>query len=241
VPLRDEHRRLLRQRRQAAARLVNGDKAAAARIAVAPPAYVLVHDSSDVARHAGVLSRRPAPGEVRAVVTPGRRPGIWHLDVAARDQGGLLAACTGVLAAAGLEVVQAVVATWDDGAALEAFLVASPQAPDVTELHAALERSLALPVFTPPVEDAVVTFDDVAGGLYTACEVRAPDRPGLLHALAAAMAVAGADVHAASVKTVDGMARDRFDLSDRDGNRLTLARQEAVRRSIERGVAARAS
>jgi len=239
--LRDEHRRLLRQRRHAAALMVNGDKRAAARIAAAPPAYLLVHDSSDVARHAAVLNPRPAPGEVRAVVTPGRRPGIWQLDVAARDQAGLLAACTGVLAAAGLEVVQAVVATWDDGAALEAFLVAAPVAPDVTELQAAFEHSLAVPVLTPPVDDAIVTFDDTAAGLYTACEVCAPDRPGLLHALAAAMAVAGADVHAASVTTVDGMARDRFDLSDRNGERLSLARQEAVRRSIERGVAARAS
>jgi len=220
---------------------VNGDKAAAARIAIAPPAYLLVHDSSDVARHAGVLSPRPAPGEVRAVVTPGRRAGIWQLDVVGRDQAGLLAACTGVLAAAGLEVVQAVVATWDDGTALEAFLVASSLAPDVTELQVAFEQSLALPVLTPPVDDAIVTFDATVGGLYTACEVRALDRPGLLHALAAAMAVAGADVHAASVTTVDGIARDRFDLSDRDGERLTLARQEAVRRSIERGVAARAS
>jgi len=241
VALRDEHRRLLRQRRHAAGRLVNGDKAAAARIDSAPPAYLLVHDSSDVARHAALLGPRPAPGEVRVVVTPGRRHGTWQLDVTARDQAGLLAACTGVLAAAGLDVVQAVIATWDDGAALEAFVVTTPVAPDAAGLQVALEHSLSAAVWTPAVDDAVVTFDDSGDGLYTACEVRAPDRPGLLHALAAAMAVAGADVHAASVTTVDGMAHDRFDLSDRDGRRLTPARQEAVRRSIGRGVAARAS
>lgn len=238
--LRDEHRRLLKQRRLAAGQLVNGDKAAAGRIGGAPPAYLLVHDSSEVARHATLLGARPTPGEVRVVVTPGRRPETWQLDVAARDQAGLLAACTGVLAAAGLDVIQAVVATWDDGAALEAFVVASPSSPDVAALQLALEHALVSPVLTAPVDGAVVTFDDTAAGLYTACEVRAADRPGLLHALAAAMAVAGADVHAASVRTVGGVARDRFDLSDRGGRRLTPARQEAVRRAIGRGVAARA-
>src|SRR5205823_2789444 len=132
----------------------------------------------------GLLSPVPAPGAVRVVATPGRAVGEWHLDVAARDRPGLLAACTGVLADRGIDVVQAVLATWADGAALEAFAVRSAVAPDAMGLQTAFEASLDQPRSSPPLPDAAVVFDRVASTVYTACEVRATDRPGLLHGLA---------------------------------------------------------
>ena len=54
----------------------------------------------------------------------------------------------------------------------------------------------------------------------TLCEVTAPDRPGFLHAIAVNFAQDGIDIHAAAVTTVDGVARDRFDLTDSAGNQL---------------------
>jgi [protein-PII] uridylyltransferase len=171
------------------------------------------------------------------VATPGRKPGEWHLDVATRDRPGLLAAFTGVLSAAGIDVAQAVLATWEDDAALEAFVVRSAAAPDEGAVQRALVTSLRAPLVTQPVADASVTFDDP--GLYTRCDIRAPDRPGLLHALAVAIATAGADVHAARVTTADGMAHDVFDLSDRAGHKLGSDLQGVVRACLSGSIALR--
>ena len=233
-----EHRGQVEDRGAAAARLVGGPSPVAARIAAALPGYLLAHDSGDVARQCQLLEPLPAPGEVRVVVTPGRARGAWHLDVATLDRPGLLAACTGVLAEESLDVAQAVVATWDDGGALEAFVVCSAVPPAAGVLQAAFEASLDRPLDAMPVVGAEVRFDADASPLYTRCDVEAPDRPGLLHAVASAIAAAGADVHAARVATVDGVARDRFDLSDRAGRKLDATVEAAVRTGLACGVTA---
>jgi len=74
-------------------------------------------------------------------------------------------------------------------------------APDCTDLLAAFEAALDQPLLAPARPDAIVAFDRAASTIYTACEVRAVDQPGLLHALAVAIAAAGADIHAARVTT----------------------------------------
>ncbi|HEX9529869.1 MAG TPA: hypothetical protein VF954_01930, partial [Acidimicrobiales bacterium] len=152
-----------------------------------------------------------------------------------------LAAFSGVLADVGIEVAQAVLATWDDGAALQAFVVRAVPAPDGRELQARFEASLGRPLCSPPVGDAEVSFDGAPSPLYTPCRVRAADRPGLLHSIAVAIAVAGGDVHAARVVTAGGMARDDFDVSDRDGHKLVAADRAAIRAAIIEGVGARRS
>lgn len=231
-PLGDDHRGAVERRRAAGIRLVGGSTEAAQRIADAPPGYVLVHDSGDIARHCELLSPLPDPSEVRVVATPGRVSGEWHLDVATRDRPGLLAAFTGVLSAAAIDVVQAVLATWEDGGALQAFVVRS-DAPDEEALQRALAAALHIPLRAQPVADATLAFDDHASPLYTRCDIRAPDRPGLLHALAVAIATAGADVHAARVATADGVAHDVFDLSDPTGRKLGTDMQEVIRACLD--------
>jgi len=217
-------------------RLVDSGRVPDTRLSTAPPGYLLALSTTDIVRHCALLSPVPAANEVRVVATPGSTAGRWHLDVAGRDRPGLLASFSGVLAEAGIDVVQAVVATWDDGAALEAFVVRSPRPPDADALQGALAASLRQPLWAPAVDDAGVAFDNDASPLYTRCDVRVADRPGLLHAVAVAIARAGADIHAASVMTVDGVARDRFDLSARDGGKLGAAQQEDVARSLQTGV-----
>lgn len=228
---------LVARRSAAAVRLLADDPASAARIADAPAGYILAHDSSDIARHCALLSTAMGAGEVRVVATPGRALGAWHLDVAARDRPGLLAAFTGVLAARRTNVVQAVLATWDDGGALEAFVVRSSSPPDVGELQAAFEASLDQQQSSPAIGDAEVLFDGELSAVYTACEIRAADRPGLLHAFAVAIAAAGADVHAAKVTTIGGVAIDRFDLSDADGHKLGPTLEAAICAHVRDGVA----
>ena len=227
--LEREHRQQVEQRiASARALLVGDDDRMVERITGAPPGYLLAHPSSVIVRHCEMLEPLPSAGEMRVVVTPTATPGRWNLDVATFDRPGLLAAFTGVLHRAGIDVTQAVLATWDDGGALQSFVVGAEVAPDPGALERAFAAALDAEVRVAPIPGARVTFDHSASPLYTACEVTASDEPGLLHAIAAAMAAAGVDIHAARVTTVDGLARDYFDLSDRLGNKLDRAREDAI-------------
>jgi UTP:GlnB (protein PII) uridylyltransferase len=227
IELAADHARPVEQRRGSVIALLGAETRTTRRVHDAPAGYLLTHGAADVARHCQLLEPRPSPGEIRLAVTPARTG--WHVDVASRDRPGLLAAVTGVLAAHGLNVAQAVVATWDDGAALQAFIIDPGTAPDTLRLQHDLEVSLSTPLSAPPVNDAIVDFDDHVSPWYTRCDIRANDRTGLLHALAVAVASAGADIHAARAVTVNGTALDRFDLTDWSGNKLTPALQDSIR------------
>ncbi len=222
------------KRRLASARAV-APAELAHRIEAAPAGYVLAHTGSDIARHAELLEPLSSPGEVRVISTPDAEPGVWKLDLASRDRPGLLAVFTGVLVHESFDVARAVLATWDDGAALQALTIRATEAPDLVSLQRSLEWSLDQGLSAPPVDGATVTFDQTASSLYTSCEVVAPDRPGLLHAVAVAITNAGADIHAASVATVDGVARDRFDLSTADHHKLGRNVERAIADNLRQG------
>jgi UTP:GlnB (protein PII) uridylyltransferase len=87
--------------------------------------------------------------------------------------------------------------------------------------------------------DAELRFDDHASPWYTICEVRSPDRRGLLQNLAAAMASAGANVHSARLDSIDGLAVDRFELTDRNGGKLDDTTEHAIIRALHDGVSQR--
>ncbi|HET6794917.1 MAG TPA: hypothetical protein VFH45_10760, partial [Acidimicrobiales bacterium] len=202
--LPDEVRRRLAERRAAATGLV-GSAAAAGYVAGAPAGYLLAHGPADVARQARLLAG--PGGSPRVVVTPSRSPREWRIDVAGRDRPGLLAAISGVLAAQRLDVVRAVAATWEDGSALDAFVVRSDAAPDSLAIEEAVAANLRVPQWSAPITGATVAFEREDGRPYTLCTVVASDRPGLLHDLAVAITSAGADIHAASLSSDRGVAR----------------------------------
>ena len=62
----------------------------------------------------------------------------------------------------------------------------------------------------------------------TVLEVRAPDRPGLLHRVCRTLAAGGADVRSAHVATLGAQAVDVFYLTDDEGEPLTAARATAL-------------
>ncbi|MDP1794781.1 MAG: hypothetical protein Q8K63_11675 [Acidimicrobiales bacterium] len=215
------------------------DEAVRARVEASPAGYALAHTAGDIARHATLLEPLPLSEEVRVISTPGREPGTWNLDIAAFDQPGLLAKFTGVLVHESIEIVRAVLATWDDGAALQALVVKADAEPDVVALQRALVWSLDQGMSAPPVDGTSVYFDQQASSLYTACKVTGPDRPGLLHAIAVAITNAGADIHAASVETQNGLAVDRFDLSDAAHRKVTDDVRRAIARNLQTGYSGR--
>ena len=227
-------RNLVGRRRAEAARLVGGVPRVVERIEEAPRAYVLREDSQSIARHAQLLEPLPGGSEARVqMITVD--DGCW-IDVAARDKPGLLASVTGVLSEFGLDVRDAIVATWTDGGAIESFHVWGEDELDPAAVRKAIEASFGAPLASVPLPDAVVMFDDGASPWHTVCEVRAPDKPGLLHALANAFAAAGAEVHSARIAGDDGVAVDRFEVTDRDGHKLDDVAKDAIRRFVAGGV-----
>jgi UTP:GlnB (protein PII) uridylyltransferase len=224
-------------RRLDAAGLVGDDPALIERVGRAPLSYVLRQPSHAIARHARLVHPLPGKNEVR-VRTGDAGGGRWWVEVAARDRPGLLATVTAALAGEGLDVADAVVATWDDGAALESFTVRGSTRPDALALIGAIQAGLGSPPVATALRDADMTFDNDASPWHTVCEVRSLDRPALLHDVAAAIDAAGLDVLAATMSTDDGLVIDRFELTDRDGAKLRPRHEEAVRRFLREGVSA---
>jgi Kef-type K+ transport system membrane component KefB len=229
-----ESRDLVARHRAAALRLADGDGPVQARIAAAPRSYLLSQQPEAIVRHAGLLPRVPPAGSVRVGITAAG-DGRW-IDVAARDRQGLLAAVTGALADLGVEISQATVATWTDGAALETFFLRSPDDLSADRIRSAIEDVLGHDLASPPLPEAQVSFDHQASPWHTTCQIGAPDKPHLLHQLATAFAAARVDVVAATILSHDGRAHDSFLLDRGGGAKLDAADEVAIERFITGGV-----
>ncbi|MEO7555755.1 MAG: cation:proton antiporter [Acidimicrobiales bacterium] len=229
-----EARGLVQRRKHEAAALLGDSREAARRVDTAPRAYVLRQDSEALARHARLLDPSPSGGRVRvAVVAAGDG---WWVDVAARDRPALLAAITRALADASVPVLDAVLATWDDGAVVDSFLVAVTDRPDEDALRRAIEVDLDATLQSQPLPGTEVEFDQTASPWHTVCEIRSTDRPGLLCSLATAFAAAGVEVRSAKVSAGDGLVIDRFEVVDRDGAKLGADVEQRVRDLLISGV-----
>ena len=258
-------RNLVERRRSEAIRGAGDNPRVVDRIKHAPRAYLLSQDATDIARQAAFVEPVPGRGEasvaVLALASAGEANDVqgstvtrWRIEVAARNRQGLLATVSGVVADAGLDILDAAVATWADGAALDTFLVQraglSPARfsdhelsevppPDPVKLESAIVAAFDEPLESLPNPDAELRFDDHASPWYTICEVRSPDRRGLLHSLTAAMASAGASVHSARLVTIAGTAVDRFELTDRNERKLDEVAKQAVLDAVRHGVTAK--
>lgn len=215
---------IVEQRIHEAIKLSTGKRAVVDRITHAPRRYLLAQDAVGIARQSALLEPVPERGRARVGVES-LGNGRWLVEVASRDRPGLLARVTGVLSDHGIDVIDAIVATWGDGAAIESFIVLRPSLdpprlgmdavrsaspPDPDALAESISIAFSQPLSSPPNPDAVVVFDDAGSPWYTLCEVRSPDRRGLLHMITVGLADAGASVHSARLVTIDGQAVDQF-------------------------------
>jgi Kef-type K+ transport system membrane component KefB len=230
----------IEQRRAQAARLVGADTDARERLEVAPRAYLLATAPADLARQVALCDPLPKHDTVRTAVTPlAGETAVWWIDVVARDRPGLLARQTGVLASRAVDVVGAISATWGDGCALSSFLVHAPYAPAPLRLTAEFEAALKQPLEARTMDGVTLEFDDAGSPWHTICTARARDQRGLLHAVTTAFAVAGANVHAARVRTAGDAVVDVFELTDTKGAKLAAATEERVRELLAHGVTER--
>ncbi len=225
---------LLDFRRAGVQALASEEPDVAQRAAAGPRTWLLAHEPEVLLRHARLVQLAPPAGHVRVLALPAG-PNTAVLDVAGRDQPGFLAAVTGALADGGINVLEASAATWPDGAVIETFRVQPWTSPSMPELIGAIERGLREPKPAMPIDGVRIDFDDLASPWTTICDVTAPDRPGLLHALATAFTACGLDVRSAVV-TVDGpTARNRFEVTDRRGQKLDETAKRRLVATIEAG------
>ena len=154
------------------------------------------------------------PDEVRAQVMPTEAPDVWRLGLVTHDRPGLLAAVAGALAVEDVSVLSIAATTWPQrGIALARLFVTNPGALDWDSLGERLRsavgrREHAYPPFTPtPPAEVEVTS---AAGDRVLVTVKAPDRVGLLWALAKWFEVNDCNVEVARARVVDGVAEGTF-------------------------------
>jgi [protein-PII] uridylyltransferase len=227
-------------------------------------------------RSGALLAGRPVPPgppfpsvEHRRLMEPGGLhvlPGEHELVVVAPDRPGLFSDVAGVLALHGIGVLQAR-AHSEDGKALEVFTLDLPENADprwervVRDIEGAAGQRLdvgeALARRPPPRKAKkllawpgpamLVLIDNEAATGATVVEVRAPDAPGLLHLVTAAIAALGLDIVSARVATLGTAAVDSFYVragaaDSADGAKVPPgAPTERLRRAIEEAVAAGAA
>jgi [protein-PII] uridylyltransferase len=187
--------------------------------------------------------RAVAAGEPRVIVRP--QGGAWRIDIFDRDRLGLFADTAGLLAAYGLVVRTAILRTLDGVAANEWHVESpsgdEPDAERITRGLARLSQGDRAPLslldrrrqFAGPTSaqsgsgnpgQARALVVPHASEEATVLEVRAQDRPGLLHELGMAFAKAGLSVRSAHIATYAGQTLDTFYLTEFGGRLLSPAK-----------------
>ncbi|KRE41919.1 [protein-PII] uridylyltransferase [Knoellia sp. Soil729] len=222
-----------------------GQLAAAVRARLRPPAPAEGEAAPAVVPDDVVRTLVSGEPHVR-VVSHG---GSYRVDIADRDRLGLFADTAGLLAAEGLVVRTAVLRT-HDGMAVNEWHVESPSdaGPEQERIVRGLMRlatgdrgplslldrrrqfatrpSGSSTIGTPGQPRALVVPG--ASTHATVLEVRADDRPGLLHELGMAFAKAGVSVRSAHIATYAGQTLDTFYVSDFSGRPLEPAKVAQV-------------
>jgi predicted amino acid-binding ACT domain protein len=188
-------------------------------LAQASPVW-LMGEPAEVLAGDLVLCHPPlAPDEVRAAVKPTDSAGAWRLSVVAHDRPGLLAAVAGALAGAGLSITGASASVWPErGLALQRVTAVRPaREAQVDEdwdligeqLRAAVGRHERLaPAFSPASPVTVVAQPQDTGRVLVTID--APDRVGLLWAVASWFEDHDCNVEAYRAHSEQGRASDTF-------------------------------
>lgn len=233
-------RNLVESRRQAALRLV-GEGPAATVLSTAPRGWLVAHDPAVLAAHAALVARRKGSRDPVVAVGSARATGSARIDISAENAPGLLARGAAVLAEAGLDVIEAGAAVWGHRDAVQTFLVRGAGTPDPADLQKRLLRAATEPPPAAAAPEATLTWDDESSPWTTVCTIDAPDRTGLLASLAAAFALAGTEVQSARAATIEGVARDVFEVSSQRGGKLGDLEKERVRAALDGELPVKAS
>lgn len=220
--------------RMHAAQRLAASPAIVERLNHAARSYLLANDPVELARQAQLVEPLPRPGIVRVAVSPDPEPDHWKIDVACRDTAGLLSRLTKVLADAEVDVVEAGIATWPDGAVLDTFTVHAVQRPSARTLALAMEDELRQRLESYSVHGLTLEFHNDSMPWHTVCLVHGPDQPGALQAISAAFADAKVIVHQARISSAHGLISDRFSVCDRLGRKIDGTAMDRIRLALAR-------
>src|SRR5579871_644700 len=230
----------------ARAALAEADPEASAWASTMEDAYFTAFTGREQLAHAALARRAAAEGGAAARGEIRTDRNAAEITIAAADRRGLFADLAAAIAEAGANVVGARVYTSQAGQALDAFYVQtvqgepfgadSPRALDrvIAALEAAArgERKPAKPLRFGDLGraaafdiTAAVTVDNEASDEASVIEVSGRDRPGLLGAIAAALADAELSIQSAHIDNYGERAVDAFYCHDATGGKLTSPRK----------------
>ncbi|MFM8412490.1 MAG: [protein-PII] uridylyltransferase, partial [Alphaproteobacteria bacterium] len=212
-------------------------------LATMPDHYLLTTPENLLPAHAEMFHR--LRGDEDPVTSVEHRPQneFSEFTVVTRDRPGLFSTITGVLAASGMNIVAARIATSDAGVVVDAFRVSHlerreialdderwQRARDLLDDVLAGRRDLAgilARAEKPGILDrrkvrpmaVQVVVDNQVSDAHTVLEIYARDRVGLLHRIASALLALGLDVHLALITTNVDQVLDVFYVNEADGRK----------------------
>ena len=181
--------------------------------------------------------------------------GSSALVVVTRDVPGLFALIAGTLAAHGVNIISAQIATRADGVAIDTFQVNDPAGEAVTSatqwnrlldaLRSVLVREQSVEALLERRQRAVrpgadglvppkIAIDNRLSDTDTVVEVKCPDRLGLLYLITRTLSSQGLDIASARIATEIDQALDTFYVHDHEGRKLDEpAATERLRGALE--------
>lgn len=230
-----------RVRTQALSRIGRSSDGERAFVEAAPLRYLAARAAQEVARDARLVARlsdeASSGRSVLVAVDDGAVDGTFTVTAVAFDRPALLARLAGAIALAGLDILSVDAYGGTGRVALDSFVVRSATGATVTPetlasieelaenaIHDRLELASRLAErrrHYPPRATSATNVEVAPTGWDTTVVVETPDRPGLLHDLAAAVSASGLDIRWARAQTLSGVARDTFHVAGPDGGPVT--------------------
>lgn len=219
-----------------------------------PDHYLFSTPEEQIVAH-GAMIHQFAAGE-DPVTTVEHHPHSEYSEftVVTRDRPGLFAILTGVLAANGMNIVAARIATSAEGVVVDAFRISHLEQReialdesrwqrvrdllddvlagrrDLASIVERAERPGLLDRRRPVRVTTEVVVDNTVSAAYTVVDVYTHDRVGLLHRIAKALAALGLGIHVAKITTNVDQVLDVFYVAEADGRKSD--RVEEIRESL---------
>jgi [protein-PII] uridylyltransferase len=230
-----------------------GAQAVKAHVAMVSDRYVTTTGVQRMAEHLRLIARlEAAPVATELFHHPDL--GSSDLVVVTRDVPGLFALIAGTLAAHGVNIISAQIATRGDGIAIDTFQVNDSTGETVASavhwarvldalravlareqtVETLLERRQRGRVATELFSRPKIAVDNRLSDEQTVIEVKCPDRLGLLYLITRTLSAEGLDIASARIATEIDQALDTFYVHDREGRKLDEpASTERIRGVLE--------
>lgn len=206
------------------------------------PSYWLAHDTDILARHARLVRAAEEQGQALAIDTRVDQPNsVTEITIYTQDHPGLFSRISGVLAAAGANVVDARIFTTHQGSALDTFTVQDVRGGAFDDPHKLarlekqvetalagrfdMDRAISQRPLGPPRTEIFtyaprVIINNNASRSHTVIEVNGRDRPGLLYDVTLALRELNLSISTAKIDTYGERAVDVFYVRDAFGMKL---------------------